>query len=589
MFCVATVLAGLCLNAAVVTTLDGKQYEGEAFLEPGNVVTVVLPDSSKRSIPLDQVKSATFSGLMSTDTFGQIAEGWSNADVGDVTITGVAGQSNSLFAVQVGSGDIGDRNDSFHYVYVPAAGDVDIVARVVSISGVDRLARAGIMFRDSLRPEAKFVFAGINADGEAALQYRGDTGKATPAARSMPVTLPVWIKVSRHEKNFTAFQSVDGRDWQELGLVSIGLKDNCYVGLAVASHSALSFCRALISDVTRTVRGVRGEYFADMDFGQLFTNRIDPIVSFFWDGTPPVEGAPANNYSARWTGEFEPNFSESYLFHADAGDARLWINGEEVNLSMFRPNMPAGRQTNVANSAPLSLKAGNRYPFRFEFRHTSGRASVRFGWSSSSQSKEPIQPRHLFCHVEARAQPAQRPAVTTNAWTIGRGILLRNGTFLSGAVRSISPDGVKFTHRGEKEYTVPLHQVARAVFRIGPRNALLGNPGLAQGALLGNGDFIEGRLQFGHGHDVKVSSVLFGLKGYNLDDSDLAALVFGGPSAGAARYELRMADNSIVMAKTISVAPEQVEIVEPLLGALQVPRDAVTELRGIEQRADTVK
>ena len=73
MLCVATVLAGLCLNAAVVTTLDGKQYEGEAFLEPGNVVTVVLPDSSKRSIPLDQVKSATFSGLMSTDTFGQIA------------------------------------------------------------------------------------------------------------------------------------------------------------------------------------------------------------------------------------------------------------------------------------------------------------------------------------------------------------------------------------------------------------------------------------------------------------------------------------------------------------------------------------
>ena len=59
--------------------------------------------------------------------------------------------------------------------------------------------------------------------------------------------------------------------------------------------------------------------------------------------------------------------------------------------------------------------------------------------------------------------------------------------------------------------------------------------------------------------------------------------------AGEARYELRMADNSIVMAKTISVAQEQVEILEPLLGALQVPRDAVTEIRGIEQRAVTGK
>jgi hypothetical protein len=404
----------------------------------------------------------------------------------------------------------------------------------------------------------------------------------------VPATLPSWLKLSRREKNFTAFHSVDGKDWQQLGLISITMKDNCYVGLAVASHSALSFCSALIGDVTRTVRGVRGEYFADTNFGQLFTNRVEPMISFFWDGTPPVEGAPANNYSARWTGEFEPKFSENHSFHADAGDARLWIDGEEVGLSMFRPNTPAGRQTNVANSAAVSLKAGSRYPFRFEFRHTSGRASVRFGWSSQSQSKEPIQPKRLFCRVEARAQPGQRRAVT-NAWTMGRGILLRNGTFLSGAIRSISADGVKFAHRGEKEYTVPLHQVARAVFRISPRNVLLGNPELAQGALLGNGDFIEGRLQFGRDRDVKVSSVLLGLKGYNLDSSDLAALVFGSPSAGGARYEVRMADNSIVMAKTISVAQEQVEIVEPLLGALQVPRDAVTEIRGIEQRAATSK
>ena len=589
MLCVAAVLTGFCLNAAVVTTFDGKEYDGEAFLEPGNIVSVVLRDTSKRSIPVDQIKSAALaSGLMSTANFTQIAEGWTNVDVGDVTIAGVAAQSNRLFAVQVGSGDIGDRSDSFHYIHVPAIGDVDIIARVVSISGAERLARAGIMFRDSLRPEAKFVFAGISADGEASLQHRGDTGKAPPSQRSVPVTLPSWLRVTRQEKNFAAFHSVDGKEWQELGLVSIGMKDNCHVGLAVASRSALSFCRALIDDVTRTVRGVRGEYFADMDFGQSFTNRVDPIISFFWDGTPPVEGAPANNYSARWTGEFEPKFSEDYIFHADAGDARLWIGGEEVNLAMFRPNIPAGRQTNLANSAALALKAGDRYPFRFEYRHTSGRASVRFGWSSSSQTKEPIQPRHLFCHVDARAQPGQ-PRAATNAWTIGRGILLRNGTFLSGAVRSISADGVKFIHRGAKEYTVPLHQVARAVFRIGPRNALLGNPGLAEGALLGNGDFIEGRLQFGRGHDVKVSSVLFGLKGYSLDSSDLDALVFGSPSAGGARYELRMADNSIVMAKSITVAQAQVDIVEPLLGALQVPLDAVTEIRGFEQRAGTVK
>jgi hypothetical protein len=37
MLCVAVVLAGLCLAAAAVTTLDGKRYDGEASLEPGNI------------------------------------------------------------------------------------------------------------------------------------------------------------------------------------------------------------------------------------------------------------------------------------------------------------------------------------------------------------------------------------------------------------------------------------------------------------------------------------------------------------------------------------------------------------------------
>jgi hypothetical protein len=212
---------------------------------------------------------------------------------------------------------------------------------------------------------------------------------------------------------------------------------------------------------------------------------------------------------------------------------------------------------------------------------------VRFGWSSQSQAKEPLQPRHFFCELDARAQPGQRPA-GTNVWTMGRGILLRDGTFLAGTVRAITTDGLKFVYR-DKESTVALHQIARAVFRISPRNALLGNPDLAAGALLGSGDFVEGEVQFGRGRDVKVSSVLFGLKTYNLDSSDLAALVLGNPSTGGARYELRLADNSIIMAKSVSVAQDQVRLVEPLLGTLQLPRDAVTELRGFGQQSPTNK
>lgn len=572
----------LALASAVpganVRITDGAVYEGEVFLEAGNTISVTLKDSSRKSIPLNQVRSATFaSGLTAMANFGQFAEGWTNADIGEVTIAGVAGQSNSLFAAQVGSGDIGKRADSLNYTWFRAAGDADLVARVVSISGADRLARAGVMFRDSLRPEAKFAFIGVNAAGDIAVQQRGETGgEATMAATRAQATLPCWLKISRRENAFTVYRSADGKLWERLGGGTLHLKETFYAGLAVSSHSALAFCTALIDSVGRTTPGVRAEYFADAEFGQLVTNRIEPSINFQWGAEPPLERLP-NLFSARWTGELEPKFSEYYTFFVDGEGAELWVNDQPLPRVPFKREGRAARNEPAVDALPILLKAGNRYPFRLEYRHNASRALVRLGWSSPGEGKGIIPARRLFSSFEARAQPGQRPGLT-NRWVMGRGILLRNGTFIAGAIRSINADGAKFTYRGEKEHSVPLHQVSRAVFRVSPRNALLSNPELASGALLGNGDFVEGTLQFGRGRDVKVSSVLFGLRNYNVQSSDLAALVLNAPTATRVGHEVRLADNSILMAKSISVGPEQVVIVEPLLGELHVPRDAVTEI-----------
>jgi hypothetical protein len=162
---------------------------------------------------------------------------------------------------------------------------------------------------------------------------------------------------------------------------------------------------------------------------------------------------------------------------------------------------------------------------------------------------------------------------------MGRGIMLRDGSFITGSIRATTEAGVKFTYRNDKEHVVPVHQVARAVFRISPRNAMLSNADMPAGALLDNGDFIEGSVRLGTGRNVKVSSVLLGLRSYHLDNSGVAALVFGNPMPGAAAYEVRLSDNSVFMAKSISVAQSEVEIVEPFLGPFRIPREAITEIR----------
>jgi hypothetical protein len=571
---VALFLFPMVLWPATVRTLDGQSYDGDVFLDPGNVVSVVLKDSSKRSIPLDKVESATFTSELTTMmSFGQISEGWTNSDVGDVTIAGIAGQSNRLFAVRVGSDGIGDKADSFHFVHFRANGNVDVTARVVAIAGADRMAKVGVMIRDTLRPDAKFALIGVTASGQVAFEQRHSTGaKAVAAPVTAQMALPCWLRISRRDKTVTVYRSVDGKQWEQLGNDPAGVKESYYAGLAVSSHSALSFCTASIDNVSRTISGVRGEYFADSDFSKLATNRVDTMVNFQWIKEPPAPGLKPYNFSVRWTGEVEPRYSEPYIFYFDAEDARLWIDGQEI------PHIPLRRERRDLPPKPLLLKAGNRYPLRFDYRHVPERNPVRLGWSSQSQSRDMLGLGHVFCTIEAEALSG-RSLKTTNQSIMGKGILLRNGTFLAGPVRAITADGAKVAYRSDKEFHVPLHQVARAIFRVSPRNAILANPTLPAGALLGNGDFVEGELQFGRGRDFRVSSVLLGLRKYNLDQNDVAALVVGSPSRMPFKYELHLSDNSIVKAQSISVEQEHVTIVEPLLGSLQVPRSAVTELR----------
>jgi hypothetical protein len=583
--CAWMVMIGLsvCAHAAVVRTWDGTSYEGQVFLEPGNKVLVALNDSTRKSIPLANVRTATFtSSESSLAHFGQLAEGWTNIDVGDVTIPGTAGQSNRLFAVRVGGGEIGEHGDSFHFAYFRAYADVDLIARVISIDGADRLASAGVMFRDSLKPDAKFVFAAVSGTGEISVQERSGTGwKGASKPAVAKLALPCWLKLSRWEKTYRAYVSTNGTHWQPIGVDGLDLKESCYGGLAVASHGTLAVCTALIDGVSRTVSGVRAEYFADANFQNLKTNRVEPTVNFIWSGNaPPADGLPANNFSVRWTGELKPKYSEPYLFHYDAGDAQLWVNDQLL------PHVPLIRQTRDPKApapVPLLLKADTRYAFKFELRQTAGAGLSRLAWSSPSQGIEILPTKRLFCTVEARSRPGARVNVT-NQWVMGRGIMLRDGSFVTGKVRSVTDAGVKFTYRDENEHLLPVHQVARAVFRVSPRNAILSNADLAAGILLDNGDFIEGALRIGNGRSIKVSSVLLGLRSYDLENSGVAALVFAAPTAGlGGAYQLRLSDNSVVMAKSLTVEQDQVSIVEPLLGTFRVPREAVTEIRAGER------
>jgi len=130
--------------------------------------------------------------------------------------------------------------------------------------------------------------------------------------------------------------------------------------------------------------GVRGDYYHwnDPTFvggggnpgpGQAFTTfmltRTDPQINFTFGNSPD----PAINddfFSARWTGDVEAAFTETYTFETRTDDgSRLWIDGRlVVDQWVDQGPTPA--------SGTIDLVAGNSYSLVMEYYENGGGAAL---------------------------------------------------------------------------------------------------------------------------------------------------------------------------------------------------------------------
>src|SRR5215831_6312802 len=88
---------------------------------------------------------------------------WSAQDIGNPALAGSASFNQGSFAVHAGGGDIGGQSDQFTFIYQQVAGDVDIAARVDSVTAASPSSRAGVMIRSSLAANANFNYAAVSA------------------------------------------------------------------------------------------------------------------------------------------------------------------------------------------------------------------------------------------------------------------------------------------------------------------------------------------------------------------------------------------------------------------------------------------
>lgn len=168
------------------------------------------------------------------------------------------------------------------------------------------------------------------------------------------------------------------------------------------------------------------------------------------------------------------------------------------------------------------------------------------------------------------ASPSER-----SRFVAAKGLLLWTGSFAAGPVVSLDDSSVKFSFQGEQEMTVPTRQVTAVFLRVPRRPPSLDR--VRTGVLLNNGDLFEGEFQKLEGRNVKVSSVLFGLRSFALDDVAAIFLRPAGSATGA--YAVRTAEGSVLQVRSLVLAPDRVACDEGVLGTIGLSPDSLVELR----------
>ena len=179
-----------------------------------------------------------------------LPHGWSDADIGNVGVSGDASFVNGGYNLLASGSDIWENADAFHFASRTMSGDGSIVAHVVSVQYTDPWAKAGVMLRENDAAGAKYVFLGVTGQGGSVLQSRATTDGASASADGPEAKLPHWLKLIRNGNLFSGYVSADGTNWITAGSVTNVLNKNLSIGLALTAHNNAVLNSTLFDHVT---------------------------------------------------------------------------------------------------------------------------------------------------------------------------------------------------------------------------------------------------------------------------------------------------------------------------------------------------
>lgn len=256
---------------------------------------------------------------------------WVVQDIGSPGIEGDATFINNSFVLKGSGANIWNPSDSFVYTYLPLQGDGTIQARLHSfpLHG-ENFASAGLMIRQTLSGNSAHAYMHVNPQPYGAkFMFRPTNGGiASQVELANGATAPCWLRLTRSGNTFTAFYSVDGSSWQQVGSQTMTMSTNVYAGLAVCAHNNGLVSTAVFDHVTFTGVDTDADdlddsweswYFADLAAG---------------DGAGDYDGDGFTDKQEYLAGS-DPTNAASFLYVLDA---EMQAGSESMNVELSWPS-----------------------------------------------------------------------------------------------------------------------------------------------------------------------------------------------------------------------------------------------------------
>jgi len=197
---------------------------------------------------------ATFDNLQVTaGRANSLPTPWNELMLGSPVLGGWAGFANNMFTLYAGGGDTWNAADQGEFVYRPLNGDGTITLKVASLKNSQEWAKAGVMMREALSPDAKHVLWAVSPSHGVVLQKRVTPGTTPSNYYGGATVAPVWLKLQRTGNIFTASKSSDGATWTVFGTETVPMDVNIYAGAILSSPSTTVIGQTDIPTLTMAV------------------------------------------------------------------------------------------------------------------------------------------------------------------------------------------------------------------------------------------------------------------------------------------------------------------------------------------------